>query len=414
MPAAQTLAGMLVVLTLSVGEQPRPVLYTATVKDAEAEVRSGPSTDPKLYPTNRLRQGSVVEVVEEKEGGWLAIKSPPGSFSWIQMRFLEPSRYNQWTWTVITHDDVPVPVRIGSDAVNEKPSVVGARIKRGSQVVAVGKPMTTPDDGEWLPIEPPPGELRYLRAQSVVRTAAPAQVAALSPPPPAPGYGNPPPPPVPMATAAGGNFARPASLTSATPSPLGTVASSDPTWLQAQQLEQAGRYGEAEQKYRELADRVRNENHDLAMQCYNRIYFLREAQHGAAQPGAHPAQAIETRYPDSRLQPVANNPYCPPAASPCNPASYPPPSQQSNYNPAPPAQRTTNPGRLELAGRVLEGRRTYILINGRGYIESYVTAAPGTNLDSYLGRTIQVTGPLVYRMDIRNMYVEAQQVTPLP
>src|SRR5262245_4278467 len=72
-------------------EPPAPdaVLYTASVVPLEAEVRCGPGNSPRLYPTNRLKKGDRVEVVRELQDGWLAIKPPPGSFSWINMRFLQ-------------------------------------------------------------------------------------------------------------------------------------------------------------------------------------------------------------------------------------------------------------------------------------------------------------------------------------
>ena len=61
----------------------------ATVATAEAEVRSGPSVDPKIYPTNKLHAGQQVEVLDQKED-WVAIKPPPGSFSWINRAKVEP------------------------------------------------------------------------------------------------------------------------------------------------------------------------------------------------------------------------------------------------------------------------------------------------------------------------------------
>jgi hypothetical protein len=137
------------------------------------------------------------------------------------------------------------------------------------------------------------------------------------------------------------------------------------------------------------------------MQCYNRAYFLREpAAAGAAAPPADPRLAGAAA--DSRLAPV-------PAGAP---------GQQTNYaslqDPAagyPP--QLSPPGLLRLAGRGVDSRPTYVLQNSRGLIEMYVTAQPGVDLQSYVGRNVQVYGPLVYRMDIRAQYMSAQRVTPL-
>src|SRR5262245_34656253 len=64
---------------------PPPATAVMTITVAEVEVRSGPSNE--LYPTSKLRFGDKVEVIRgssEKHPGWLAIKPPTGSFSWIQ------------------------------------------------------------------------------------------------------------------------------------------------------------------------------------------------------------------------------------------------------------------------------------------------------------------------------------------
>ncbi len=76
-----------------------------------AEVRAGPSLDPHLYPTNRLERGQTVEVVEERPDGWLAIRPPDGSFSWINTRFLEHIVPNPPNW-VVAMERVRVPVMV--------------------------------------------------------------------------------------------------------------------------------------------------------------------------------------------------------------------------------------------------------------------------------------------------------------
>src|SRR5262249_14268174 len=121
MPSALTLGGLLLTLALHADAAPPDPLYTATVKVPEVRVRSGPSDDEKMYPTSRLHQGDKVEVVKERDDGWLEIKPPSGSFSWINTRFLE--RRNQWIWVVHTDDDTPVPVLVGSALLETKPTV---------------------------------------------------------------------------------------------------------------------------------------------------------------------------------------------------------------------------------------------------------------------------------------------------
>jgi hypothetical protein len=398
MPSALTLGGLLLALVLHADAAPPDPLYTATVKGPEALVRSGPSDDEKMYPTGRLHQGDKVEVVKERDDGWLEIKPPSGSFSWINTRFLE--RRNQWIWIVHTDDDAPVPVLVGSALIEAKPTVSNTKVRRGSLVVARHKTIAA-EDGVWLPIEPPPGEVRYIRADAVVRDR-PAEQAAPSPataaaPPPAPGGTPPDRPPAPAA--ATGGFRIPPSA----------GGSSDPRWLEAQRLEQEGKTAEAAEKYTQLAQQVCSENHDLAMQCYNRAYFLREAAQGGAAPGG---QAVDARYGtaagDNRLHPVA-------AAT----SGPPPQTQQANYQARPdpaavgPLLRS-DPGQLRVAGRGVDGKQTYVLISSQGRLLMYITAQSGLDLEPYLNRNVQVTGPLVYRMDLRAYHMSAQQVAPVP
>jgi hypothetical protein len=395
MPSVLTLGTILVALALNADAPLQEKLYDATVKVPEALVRSGASDDPKMYATNRLHQGDVVEVVKEVDGGWLAIKPPKGSFSWINTRFLDRDPKDTRVWYV--HGEVPVDVLLGSELVNAKPSVVGKRMSPGSIVVAVGQALDDKqeNDGRFLPIASPEGELRYVRADQVARAPAPGQAALV--PPPAPGGGAPAGPPTPA-----GDFSHPAVPAAASaPLPPPTVGSNDPRWLEAQRLEQEGRKAEAAQKYTELAQQVCAENHDLAMQCYNRAYFLREsAGAGAAAPPADPR--LGGAAADNRLAPV-------PAGTAGQQVNY--ASLQDPAAGAPP--QTSTPGLLRAAGRGVDSRRTYVLQDSRGMIQMYVTGQPGVDLESYVGRNVQLYGPLVYRMDIRAYYMNAQRITPL-
>ena len=137
MQSARTLGGMALLLALgwtARADTVSPVLYTAKVLPPGADVRSGQSA--KMVVTNRLAAGATVEVIRELPEGWLAIKPPYNSFSWINNRFVE--RINQNTWVVRAHDDAAMPVLYGSEVVKDKPSVKSVEIKRGSQVVVIG------------------------------------------------------------------------------------------------------------------------------------------------------------------------------------------------------------------------------------------------------------------------------------
>ena len=114
MRAAHLLCGVTTFLLagqLASGAEPVPHgPYDATITAAEVDVRSGPGADVKYYATSKLRQGEKVQVLREEDGGWLAIKPPPGSFSWINTRYIE--LVDQDRGGRVLADDVPV--RMGS------------------------------------------------------------------------------------------------------------------------------------------------------------------------------------------------------------------------------------------------------------------------------------------------------------
>jgi hypothetical protein len=406
-------AGLALVLLLVSPACGQGNLYQATVQIAEAEVRCGHSTDPKMYVTNRLHRGDTVQVVKELEDGWLAIEPPRGSctsvpprgsYSWVNLRFLQRNG-NSLTWTVVTHDDVRVPVLVGSPYKEGKATVVSTQLVRGTQVVGIGAPVTD-EEGQWLPIESPPGEVRYVRKESVARTGAAAVPLV---PLAAPG--------TPTAnTAAAGSTAPPLSAGGDTPPalpnqpapiPAPAPGSVDPLLQQAQAMEQANRCAEASQLYAQLYARYLNTNHGLAMQFHNRAEWLRQGRPGTA--------------PDGRLYPVPSGAVTP--SAPCPPAPYYP--NRTYYAPAPAATQhsvssqaislqTSGAGRLRNASRLIDSRRAYLLESSQGQILMYVTEQPGVNLETYVDRNVELLGQIVPRGDIRPQYMTVARVIPLP
>ena len=147
-----------------------------TLTAPQAQVWCGPSTSDGLYPTNVLRQGEPVQVVGELESGWLVIRPPAGSFSWINNRFVQPVSPNYRNY-VVTHDGHDVPVLIGSSLKADRPSKIGVKLPRGAQVQVIGRGMTD-EEGTWLPIQPPEGEARYIRKEYVAKPGSQTQTVA--------------------------------------------------------------------------------------------------------------------------------------------------------------------------------------------------------------------------------------------
>jgi hypothetical protein len=68
-------------------------------------------------------------------------------------------------------------------------------------------------------------------------------------------------------------------------------------------------------------------------------------------------------------------------------------------------------GILQRAGRCVEQQRAYHLwVNGRPYI--YILPPPGTDLEAYVDREVQVSGPVNYSGEARSHYLNAVHVVP--
>ncbi len=396
------------------------VLYTATVTVPEAEVRSGAGDNPQLYPTNRLRKGDRVEVVKELPGGWLAIKPPAGSFSWVNTRFVRQVVPSQPMWVIEATPDTRVPLLMGSDLRSEKPTVEGARVERGTQLRSIG-PERVAEDGKWLPVEPPPAEVRYIRKEQVslpptstattptpatVYSGGPSAVSAPVTPAPlpvpapggVPGNGTPTAAPTPTSAPAPTPAFAPAGTPTATaPTPAPTTPTpvapptNDPRWLRAQQTEQAGRYQEAAQLYMQLGNEVVNTNHALAVQAYNRAQWLTRYTRGAQPLTPNSPQHTQALYPGA-----------PPAGS-GQPAPVPP-------NAIPPGWVKSSPGRLMAQGYYYETRKIYRLENSRGIPLVYVVPGPGVSLDPYINRTVELYGPQSFREELRANLLTAMRI----
>jgi hypothetical protein len=349
-----------------------------------------------MYPTNELRKGDFVEVVKQRDDGWLEIKPPPGSFSWINHRFVTRTDKER-SWAVDAHPEVGARVLIGSRLKKDKPTVYGPTVGRGHQVVVIGEPlMDTEDNTKWLPILPTPSEVRYLKADQVTRLNTSGPTTPTGPP------------------------AAPAASPETRPTPAPMLPTKvDPLWLQAQQAEQAGQWQEAVQCYTELGKKAANSDHGLAMQCFNKADYLRKQYLGSAPVSSQPARPPENRFvssgTDNRLQPI------PAGTTGPGVSRLGPPQAASAPRPAPSGQGGvpgapvpwSGPGRLRLAGRCVDCKRTYVLETSQGQPLTYVAGQPGLDLEAFVGQNVEVTGAMVYRTDLRAYYLTATRVNPL-
>ncbi len=142
--------------------------YTARVITPGAAIRSGPGES--YYPTDTVAQGDEVEVHRERPDGWLGIRPPEGSFSWVFGLHVKPLEDGL---AEINKDDVAS--RIGS-RLNDQRNAVQVRFKKGETVEIIAE--ETVDGKKWYKVAPPCGEFRWIHATNVERvTVTPPAVA---------------------------------------------------------------------------------------------------------------------------------------------------------------------------------------------------------------------------------------------
>jgi uncharacterized protein YgiM (DUF1202 family) len=139
-------------------EQPFP--YTGYIAGKNVYVRSGPGKN--YYPTDKLQQGTALEIWRHDPGGWFAVRPPKGSYSWVRAKYLRPT--DQDGVFVVAADRVIT--RVGSK-LNESRDVIQIRLERGEEV-EVFQTVGTGSQA-WCKVAPPAGEFRWVFGQLVER-----------------------------------------------------------------------------------------------------------------------------------------------------------------------------------------------------------------------------------------------------
>ncbi|MFZ4646054.1 MAG: hypothetical protein ACOYNP_09880 [Gemmataceae bacterium] len=346
------------------------VRYTATIAVPEAELRAGPSNDTKLYTTNKLRQGDTVVVVEERPDGWLAVRPPSGSFSWINARYLQQVTPTLPNWVVNAPAGTKVTVLVGSSSdTTVRPSVESASLQRGAQVRAIGTVVGN-DDQKWLPVEPPESERRYMRREAI-GTATVAHA-------PSP--------------------AAPAAVAAMTVGGSGALISNNPTarWNEAVSTELSGNWTEAIRLYSLIAQDFGDSQPNMATQAANRAMALREGLRNPGMRISPPERPCLSVLP----APTGNNIQL---AQPVMPASTLVPGQLMSSS-------GSSSGILRRSGRSVDDRRAYILERDNRII-GYVVPVPTLNLEPFLNQPVILIGTTEYRGEVRANVVHASTVT---
>lgn len=341
---------------LAVGGAVRGQSYPSetTIVVPEVEVRSGPSS--QFYPTSKLRMGAKVVVLREvkDQPGWLAIKPPSGSFSWINGKYVRQVKGGDPRLGYVEADpSSPVPIMSGSSLVNQEPNVQRTKLNAGQTVTIINPPQKATNGETWLPIQPHPSEERYIPSSAVK-------------------------PPTQVAVAAAPNW-------TLTP---GNAFTTNPKIAEAEKAVNAGNLEQAKKLFQTAADATADPNQKAY--CLNRISTLTR---GYQTPG-HPAQ-------------VASGP----GQLPVKSTSF-SPSTATNGLVQTMAPRWSTYGYLRQAPFEVKGQPMYVLVNTQGQPLAYVSSATGTTLRQYVGRVISVYGPEVYDggSAARRSYVLASHV----
>ena len=385
--------------------------YVATVIPAQAEVRCKPGTDPKLYPTNRLAQGARVLVLEERSDGWLGIQPPPGSFSWINVNQVERIVPAQSNW-VVKNDNAPV--LIGGDVVQARPTVEGIRLARGTQVRVIGQEVRDTDGSVWLPIDPPAGEIRYLRAETVkVEPGAIVQPQATPPV----RVAEQPKPTSTFTVSRTASKDTALSIPPQTTSGAASLPANATPWQKAEYYERQGQWQEAIVLYEQLGRALQSTHPEWADFANKRAAYLRSG--GKAPVNWSASQSgVDTR--SSTFQ-AAVQPAAPPQARlspPVDPNTSAAPTTQQTASwssPQPNTQGVTRSGIVVRSGYYGTRNAQYRLSTGDdAKYMIYVVAGQGVDLEKYVDRgMVELSGTWSYRGDLKAYYMVVSSVRQL-
>jgi hypothetical protein len=394
--------------------------YEARVVATGASVHSGPGE--KYYPTDTLAQGDLVEVYREKPGGWLAIRPPANSFSWVAAGDL---KLKDGGLAEINKDDVAS--RIGS-RLNDKHNAAQVRLKKGEVVEVLDEQRI--GDETWYKIAPPAGEFRWIQASLVERTGPVQRVSSettmreggtresktdgastsgnsVSPPPL---ISN---PPSSSATAtlttppAAQSAAAPPAPAASEPRAAGPVADDLSRELSAIELRLSRMVAapvnlwNTERLERDVAQLLNRSQtpaeRDAVQVTLNKINQFAMIGHRANQL---PANVAQNGQPP--ITPLPGGPAIPTAATAA--ATPPSPGNAGPYDAV---------GILRPVVSRRPGAPQFALVDDRGQVLSFITPTPDMNLQPYLGRRVGVVGSRGYIAEFNRAHVTAARVTPL-
>jgi uncharacterized protein YgiM (DUF1202 family) len=406
------------------GAAAEPSPYQARVIVAGAAVHSGPGDN--FYTTDTLSQGDTVEVYREKPGGWLAIRPPEGSFSWIAERDLI---VKDGGLAEVVKDDVAS--RIGS-RINDRHNAAQVRLKKGEGVEVLGE--ETLNGEKWYKVSPPAGEFRWIQA-AVVEKTGPIQASTSSTPsssnqpatdaspiqltsaaadastPNANTTSDASPPPLLPAAKASAPIApttSPAASASTTPSPA-----APPAQAAAAQPPASQPSGDLSHELAAIELRL-----SRMVAAPTNLWNTDRLERDTAQLMARaktPAERDAVRVTQEKINRFAAigrraNPSAANVAQAGQPQATPLPGAAA---PAAAGGPYDAVGILRPVVSRRAGAPQFALVDERGQVVSFVTSTPDLNLQPYLGHRVGVVGNRGYIPEFQRSNVTAARVTPL-
>lgn len=359
--------------------------YTAYVNSADVYVRSGPGRD--YYPTDKLAKGQEVEVYRHDPGGWLAIRPPRGSYSWVSARHLD-----------IAKDDLAVVnservvARVGS-TLGDMRDVIQVRLEKDERVELLEAPAA---DSPWCKIAPPAGEFRWVFSKYVDQDL-PSDLAQDA-----------------REAGARGQVRLTGNDEPTTPADAQAAAE-----LSAE----LNRLRELDAIDMDLSAIVAG---DLSTWNFGNLHqraeqALRSAQGGLERGRARMLMSKLARFEDIKQRHSTLKQPAPASASAPAPAVAGAPAPNQRLAGAPPVaampvgRRADDPrydgiGKLAPVVSQKTGGPQFALVDASGTVLSFVTPAPGVNLRPFVDRQVGVNGQRSYLYDVQRPHISVQRV----
>ncbi len=374
----------------STGEFP----YVAYVKMARTSVRSGPGK--VHYASNFLDAGQAIEVWRHDPGGWLAIRPPAGSVSWVDADQVETT--NEPGIGRVRVDDATAWV--GADDESAKKLLWQVRLDKGELVEVLGRLQSATTGKPRYKIAPPAGEFRWVHEQ-FVSTGRPDSLS------------DKPPDPVVQTSATEKKTSQPQPTQAEPPSPSAESTTSVAA-PKAATMDFARRLRSTEVALSlVLSLPVEHWQFDEARIAATELV-------GHADTGLKRGQArvlLEKIEKFAALQTKLSLPISP---TPAVTAA----TRQAENSRVESARRPldlrseTDP-RYDGFGWLVEVRTSrtglpgYALVDDRGEVQFYVTPGPGRNLHRYLRKEVGIYGDQGYHRTLKSPHITAHRIVDL-